>query len=104
MLPTALPDSMERSNSTLSLVADQGTEKSNKRHSMIRETVQELQSQQMREQENLSLDQQAWYAGELNVKTASDRLDLLPVGKASRIISILLFWQLMHYEIIIKCP
>jgi len=80
MLPTALPDSMERSNSTLSLVADQGTEKSNKRHSMIRETVQELQSQQMREQENLSLDQQAWYAGELNVKTASDRLDLLPVG------------------------
>ena len=50
---------------------------------MIRETVQELQSQQMREQENLSLDQQAWYAGELNVKTASDRLDLLPVGKSS---------------------
>ena len=83
MLPTALPDSMERSNSTLSLVADQGTDKSNKRHSMIRETVQELQSQQMREQENLSLDQQAWYAGELNVKTASDRLDLLPVGKNS---------------------
>ena len=50
------------------------------RHSMIRETVQELQSQQMREQENRSLDQQAWFAGELDVKTASDRLDRLPVG------------------------
>ena len=71
---------------------------------MIRETVQELQSQQMREQENLSLDQQAWYAGELNVKTASDRLDLLPVGKASQIRLILLFWQLTHYEIIMKWP
>ena len=47
---------------------------------MIRETVQELQSQQMREQENRSLDQQAWFAGELDVKTASDRLDRLPVG------------------------
>ena len=77
MLPTALPDSMERSNSTLSLVT---TTDNIKRHSMIQTQVQELQNQQLREQESLPLDQQPWYAGELNVTTASDRLDRLPVG------------------------
>ena len=46
---------------------------------MIQTQVQELQTQQMREQESLPLEQQPWYAGELNVTTASDRLDRLPV-------------------------
>ncbi len=77
MLPSALPDNLERSNSTLSLVV---SENGNKRHSMIRETVQELQSQSLREQENLPLEKQPWFAGELPVKTATDRLEALPVG------------------------
>lgn len=68
MLPTALPDNLERSNSTLSLVASDNGH--SKRHSMIRETVQELQNQTLREQESLPLDQQPWFAGELDVKTA----------------------------------
>lgn len=78
MLPTALPDNLERSNSTLSLVASENG--NNHRHSIIRETVQELQNQSLREIENLPLDQQPWFAGELNVKTATDRLEALPVG------------------------
>ena len=77
MLPTALPDSLERSNSTLSLVT---SENGNKRHSQIRETVQELQINAIREQENLPLNSQPWYAGELDVKTATVRLENLPIG------------------------
>ena len=79
MLPTALPDSLERSNSTLSLV-NTSAESQNKRHSQIRETVQELQINAIREQENLPLQQQPWYAGLLDVKTATIRLENLPVG------------------------
>ena len=79
MLPTALPDSLERSNSTLSLV-NTSVESQNKRHSQIRETVQELQINAIREQENLPLQQQPWYAGLLDVKTATIRLENLPVG------------------------
>ncbi len=79
MLPTALPDSLERSNSTLSLV-NTSSESQNKRHSQIRETVQELQINAIREQENLPLQQQPWYAGLLDVKTATIRLENLPVG------------------------
>lgn len=78
MLPTALPESLERSSSTLSLAPP--SENGNKRHSQVREVVQELQSSAIREQESLPLDQQPWYAGELDVKTASDRLESLPVG------------------------
>jgi guanine nucleotide exchange factor VAV len=73
MLPTALPDNLERSNSTLSLVTTDG---GNRRHSQ----VQELQSNAIREQESLPLEQQPWFAGRLAVGTANDRLESLPVG------------------------
>ena len=82
MLPTALPDSLERSNSTLSLVnSENGSATNNsKRHSQIRETVQELQINAIREQENVPLQDQPWYAGLLDVKTATIRLENLPIG------------------------
>ena len=100
MLPTALPDNLERSNSTLSLVASEnGGHGNNRRHSQIRETVQELQFNAIREQENLPLDQQPWFAGELNVKTATDRLEALPVGT-------FLIRQRANgqYALMLKCP
>ena len=52
-----------------------------RRHSQqVRDVVQELQSNAIREQENVPLAQQPWFAGPLNVKTATDRLDSLPIG------------------------
>lgn len=78
MLPTALPDGLERSNSTLSLAAPDKTD--NKRHSHIQQMVQELQSSVISESESLPLQDQPWFAGELDVKRANDRLEALPIG------------------------
>ena len=33
------------------------------------------------DQDNLSLDEYAWYAGDMNVDDAKEHLDKLPVGK-----------------------
>jgi hypothetical protein len=35
------------------------------------------------DQDNVSLDKHAWYAGELNVKEAKEHLDKNPVGEIS---------------------
>ncbi len=36
--------------------------------------------QELEERDNLPLESQSWFAGDLPVKTATDRLEALPVG------------------------
>ena len=71
-LPTALPDTLERSNSTLSLAAPGS-------HRVSRQ-VEELQRSFRKEQEETPLEEQPWFAGTLAGKVACDRLEALPVG------------------------
>jgi len=81
MLPTAMPENLERSSSTLSLVASaNSSENGNRRHSQVREVVLQTNAIREQEQESLPLEQQPWYAGQLNVKTANERLEILPIG------------------------
>ncbi len=72
-LPTALPDTLERSNSALSLISQ------SKRGKLSRQ-VQELQAGIEQELEMIPFEEQPWFAGQLSGKVASDRLEALPVG------------------------
>ena len=51
-----------------------------RRHSQVREVVLQTNAIREQEQESLPLEQQPWYAGQLNVKTANERLEILPIG------------------------
>ena len=44
------------------------------------------------DQDNLSLDEYAWYAGDMNVDDAKEHLDKLPVGK----------WQSLSIFLLVK--
>jgi hypothetical protein len=85
-LPTAVPDTMERSNSTLSLAATNsnngGGGRDSRRNSarMSSSQVQEMQVRLQMEMENTPIEDQPWYAGPLSGKVATDRLENLPVG------------------------
>ncbi len=86
-LPTAVPDSLERSNSTLSLAASNGTNggantSDSRRNSarMSSAQVQEMQHRLQMEMENTPIEEQPWYAGPLSGKVATDRLEHLPPG------------------------
>lgn len=78
-LPTALPDSLERSNSTLSLASSSNQDRKSQPPRMSQQ-VQEMQMTIQREMESIPLEQQPWFAGQLAAKVASDRLEALPVG------------------------
>ncbi len=118
MLPTALPDSgLERSNSSLSLAhsltsGDNGNGNGastlgtgnpradrERRRSQIREVVLEAQSNAMREEENTPLERQPWFAGDLPVKTANERLELLPTGTF-----LIRRRNNGQYALMLKCP
>ena len=74
-LPTAMPDSLERSNSTLSLLPhDQ------RNGSRVSQEVQQMQKTIQDEMENIPVEDQPWYAGQLAGKVASERLESLPNG------------------------
>ncbi len=75
-LPTALPDTLERSNSTLSLAVPANGAGGGR----VSRQVEELQRSFRREQEATPLESQPWFAGPLAGKVACDRLESLPVG------------------------
>ena len=87
-LPTVVPESLERSNSTLSLAtanSTDGTTDSRRNSARFASSssssqVQEMQIQLQMEMENAPVEQQPWYAGPLSGKVATDRLENLPVG------------------------
>ncbi len=76
-LPTAMPENLERSNSTLSLAAPSAGSTTNGK---LSKQVQELQRTLRKELEETPLEEQPWFAGELAGKVACDRLESLPVG------------------------
>ena len=87
-LPTVVPESLERSNSTLSLATANsmdGTTDSRRNSARFASSssstqVQEMQIQLQMEMENAPVEQQPWYAGPLSGKVATDRLENLPIG------------------------
>lgn len=86
-LPTVVNESLERSNSTLSLGTTNSMDgNSDSRRNSARfassssSQVQEMQIQLQMEMENAPVEQQPWYAGPLSGKVATDRLENLPIG------------------------
>jgi len=77
-LPTALPDTLERSNSTLSLLPN-GQHKAAAGEGLS-PTAIEQREEMRREMEETPLEAQPWFAGDLAGRTAADRLESLPIG------------------------
>eukprot|EP00094_Tigriopus_californicus_P003786 TCALIF_03642-PA protein Name:"Similar to Vav Protein vav (Drosophila melanogaster)" AED:0.02 eAED:0.02 QI:0/0/0/0.66/0.5/0.33/3/0/716 len=76
-LPTLMADSLERSNSTLSLaIPDQKRNSNSKMSHQIKESQRSFEQ----EMEATPLEQQPWFAGTLSGNVASERLEHLPVG------------------------
>ncbi|CAB4054740.1 VAV [Lepeophtheirus salmonis] len=71
-LPTVINEPLERSESTLSLSPDSKQPSADRVSKLQRETEEELI--------NIPVERQSWFAGDLNPKTASVRLQSLPVG------------------------
>lgn len=76
-LPTLMADSLERSNSTLSLAMPDLKRNSN---SKMSNQIKESQRSFEQEMEATPLEQQPWFAGTLSGNVASERLEHLPVG------------------------
>ncbi len=79
-LPTAMAETLERSNSTLSLAAPNAANNNGNSASKLPRQVQELQLTLKREMEEAPLESQSWFAGPLSGRVACDRLEALPVG------------------------
>jgi len=80
-LPTAVPDTLERSNSTLSLMpSKKGSSEGSGGEGGLSPTAREQQATLRREMEETPLELQPWFAGDLAGRTAADRLESLPVG------------------------
>lgn len=80
-LPMAIPDSMERSDSTLSLSTNPESSMSKSFKNMSSPGIQEMKNN-LQEMMNLPLEKQSWFAGNLPGRIANELMESgsVPVG------------------------